>query len=43
MIDTGICYLTLCKKTYPKQLAFSYLDEVKDGFVKELQNDHGAE
>lgn len=31
------------KKGYPKKLIFSYLEEVKDGFLRELWTDYGEE
>jgi len=43
IIEDGICYLTLAEKTYPKKLAFAFLDDIKDGFIAELQADHGDE
>ncbi len=39
LIEYDVCYLTLCEKTYPKKLAFSYLEELQ----KEFQEKHGAE
>mmetsp|Transcript_28578 Transcript_28578/g.44454 ORF Transcript_28578/g.44454 Transcript_28578/m.44454 type:complete len:224 (+) Transcript_28578:76-747(+) len=41
LIRDGICYLTLTESSYPKRLAFLYLDEIGDGFVEELTNDYG--
>jgi vesicle transport protein SEC22 len=32
MIEFGVCYLTVCDKTYPKRLAFSYLEELQKEF-----------
>lgn len=43
IMDHNICYLTLADKGYPKRLAFSYLEEVKDGFLRELWQDYGEE
>ena len=43
VIEDGICYLTLAEKTYPKKLAFAFLEDIKDGFIAELQSDHGDE
>ena len=40
IISDGVCYLTLCEKSYPKRLAFAYLSEVCEGFVDELKRDH---
>jgi len=41
LIRDGICYLTLTESSYPKRLAFLYLDEVADGFIEELTKDYG--
>ncbi len=35
----GVCYLALCDKSYPKKLAFSYLEEIQ----QEFQASHGHE
>lgn len=39
LISEGVCYLCLTRKTYPKQLAFKYLDEVAEAFIQELGHD----
>jgi hypothetical protein len=39
IIEFGVCYLCLCEKSYPKKLAFQYLDELQ----KEFQTQFGAE
>ena len=26
VIESGVCYLTLCERNYPKKLAYSYLE-----------------
>jgi hypothetical protein len=26
VIESGVCYLTLCDRNYPKKLAYSYLE-----------------
>eukprot|EP01130_Rhizamoeba_saxonica_P008467 TRINITY_DN3430_c0_g2_i1.p1 TRINITY_DN3430_c0_g2~~TRINITY_DN3430_c0_g2_i1.p1 ORF type:complete len:136 (-),score=18.38 TRINITY_DN3430_c0_g2_i1:30-401(-) len=31
-IENGICYMTLCEKDYPRQLAVGYIDEIKNEF-----------
>lgn len=41
LIRDGICYLTLTESSYPKRLAFLYLDEIGDGFIEALTNDYG--
>jgi vesicle transport protein SEC22 len=38
-IEGNVVYLTLCDKTYPKRLAFSYLEEVQ----KEFQEQYARE
>ena len=30
-------------RSYPKRLAFLYLQEISDGFIEELTNDYGAD
>ena len=32
VIDNGVCYLTLCDRTYPKKLAYQYLEELQREF-----------
>jgi vesicle transport protein SEC22 len=39
IIELGVCYLCICEKSYPKKLAFSYLEELQ----KEFQENYGAE
>ncbi len=41
MIEEGICYLTLTDKTYPKRLAFLFLEDIAREFVDELKAEHG--
>ena len=41
MIDNGICYLTLTDKSYPKRLAFMFLDEISREFEADLKGEHG--
>lgn len=43
LLDQNICYLTLADKGYPRKLLFSYLEEIKDGFIQELSRDFGPE
>jgi len=38
VIDKGVCYLTLCERTYPKKLAYAYLEELQ----REFDARHGA-
>lgn len=37
--ENDVCYLTLCDSSYPKKLAYSFLEELK----KEFDVQHGAE
>jgi vesicle transport protein SEC22 len=39
LIEFGVCYLTLCEKSYPKKLAFTYLEELQ----KEFHEKYGQE
>ena len=39
MIEYGVCYLTLCDRSYPKKLAYQYLEELQ----KEFQEKYGPE
>lgn len=32
LIDNGICYLCICEQSYPRKLAFSYLEELAGEF-----------
>lgn len=41
MIEDGICYLTLTDKTYPKRLAFLFLEDISREFVLDLKAEHG--
>ncbi len=34
LIDSGVCYLTLTEKGYPKKLAFQYLEELTNEFTR---------
>ena len=43
MIEHGICYLTLTDKSYPKRLAFLFLEEISKEFESELKAEHGDE
>ena len=38
-IEYGVCYLTLVDRSYPKRLAFSYLEELQ----KQFQMEYGGE
>ncbi|KAG5518627.1 hypothetical protein PMAC_002596 [Pneumocystis sp. 'macacae'] len=38
-IDNNVCYLCICDKSYPRKLAFSYLNEISEEFWKTYGND----
>eukprot|EP00922_Rhytidocystis_sp_ex-Travisia-forbesii_P000439 GHVS01000660.1.p1 GENE.GHVS01000660.1~~GHVS01000660.1.p1 ORF type:complete len:208 (+),score=23.26 GHVS01000660.1:121-744(+) len=42
MTQGGVCYMTLCEKSYPKKLAFTFLEEVEGLFVEELKREFGS-
>lgn len=39
IIENGVCYLCICEKSYPRKLAFSYLEEL----AKEFNLSYGNE
>ena len=39
IIEFGVCYLCLCEKSFPKKLAYQYLEELQ----KEFQEQYGNE
>lgn len=41
VIKDNICYLTLTERSYPKRLAFLYLEEVADAFMEHLLSTQG--
>jgi len=41
LLRENMCFLTLCEASYPKRLAFLYLEEIGDGFVQELTKEYG--
>ncbi|KAK6587849.1 synaptobrevin family [Cryptosporidium xiaoi] len=43
VIDGGIIYMTLSGKSYPKKLAFSFLEEIKRLFVEDLKREFPGE
>jgi vesicle transport protein SEC22 len=43
LIDNGICYLTLTERTYPKRLAFLFLEEICKDFEADLKAEYGDE
>ena len=42
MIENGVCILTLTQKSYPKRLAFGFLEEVMRAFNEELKRVLGS-
>ncbi|KAJ3085626.1 SNAP receptor [Quaeritorhiza haematococci] len=42
LIEFGVCYLTLCDRSYPKKLAFSYLEELQKEFQEKYGNEVGT-
>lgn len=43
LIEKGICYLTLTDKSYPKRLAFLFLEEISREFESDLKAEYGDE
>lgn len=41
LVRDSLCYLTLTERSYPKRLAFLYLEEIADAFLESLANDYG--
>ncbi|KAL3801348.1 hypothetical protein HJC23_006958 [Cyclotella cryptica] len=41
LLRDSLCYLTLTEQSYPKRLAFLYLEEIADAFLESLAHDHG--
>jgi len=39
LIQNGVCYMTICERSYPRQFAFSYLEEL----AKEFSMSYGNE
>lgn len=42
MARDNLCFLTLCEESYPKRLAFLYLDEIADLILQELLQEYGT-
>eukprot|EP00405_Crypthecodinium_cohnii_P041509 CAMPEP_0206560000 /NCGR_PEP_ID=MMETSP0325_2-20121206/20749_1 /ASSEMBLY_ACC=CAM_ASM_000347 /TAXON_ID=2866 /ORGANISM="Crypthecodinium cohnii, Strain Seligo" /LENGTH=225 /DNA_ID=CAMNT_0054061649 /DNA_START=188 /DNA_END=865 /DNA_ORIENTATION=+ len=38
----GICYLALFDKSYPKNLAFAFLEDIQKLFIEELKREYGT-
>jgi vesicle transport protein SEC22 len=34
VVDDNVCYLTICDKSYPKKLAYQYLEELREEFSR---------
>ena len=43
MVRDSLCFLTMTEASYPKRVAFLYLDEVADVVLSELANEYGNE
>ena len=43
MVRDSLCFLTMTEASYPKRVAFLYLDEVADCVLTELANEYGNE
>ncbi len=43
LIENGICYLTLTEKSYPKRLAFLFLEEIGREFESDLKSEYGED
>ena len=41
LVRDSLCYLTLTEQSYPKRLAFLYLEEIADAFLESLAQDYG--
>lgn len=39
LIEYGVCYLVICDKSYPKKLAFAYLEELQKEFHEKYGNE----
>jgi vesicle transport protein SEC22 len=42
MARDNLCFLTLCEQSYPKRLAFLYLEQVADAITQEMIKDFGG-
>lgn len=41
MVRESLCYLTMTESSYPKRMAFLYLEEVADAILTELTTEFG--
>ncbi|CAG8787232.1 15787_t:CDS:2, partial [Cetraspora pellucida] len=39
LIQNGVCYMTICDRSYPRQFAFSYLEELSKEFSMSYGNE----
>ncbi|CAG8649537.1 3033_t:CDS:2 [Cetraspora pellucida] len=39
LIQNGVCYMTICDRSYPRQFAFSYLEELSKEFLMSYGNE----
>lgn len=42
IIEDGVTFLTVCGSSYPKKLAFSFLEDIRAAFQEELQTAFGT-
>ena len=42
MTRDNLCFLTLTEESYPRRVAFLYLEEVADAILQELVNEFGT-
>jgi len=42
LIEEGVVFLTLCEKSFPRKLAFAFLDDVHRAFMEELKREFGT-
>eukprot|EP00898_Chlorokybus_atmophyticus_P001479 jgi/Chlat1/2331/Chrsp17S02607 len=38
LIENGVCYLALCEKSYPKKLAYQYLEDLQKEFDSQFRD-----
>ena len=42
MARDNLCFLTLCEQSYPKRMAFLYLEDIAEAVMQELIRDFGG-
>ncbi|CBZ53872.1 putative vesicle trafficking protein [Neospora caninum Liverpool] len=42
LVEDGVAFMTVCGASYPKKLAFSFLDDIQRAFQEELQTSFGT-